>query len=199
MIINQYEHCILWTLSLRIPLYKAARFAGIPGISFLQILSTVFVNFLFIKFLYSFPFPAVSFTFSAKCTLFFCFFLCLFFSSTHIPRVKKRTKLRKWNEKDEIFPENIEESKFQLPEYKQERRVFSWGTRESWFWGEESVFGLEKARKRKVLETTIAVAKTTAWELIIEDILNIFAEKKKLWTKARFLFVWEDHSFLIYV
>lgn len=127
----QYEYSILWTLSLRIPWYKATLLAGIPWIwSFLQVLSNCFANFLLYSFLYSSPFPAVSFTFSANCTLFF--FLPFFFSS----------------------------------EYKQERRVSSWGSLESFFC-------LEKARKRTVLETTMAVAKTKDWvELMIQVMLR---------------------------
>lgn len=82
---HQYEHCILCTRSLRIPLYKAIRFSGIPRtprISFLQPISAL-LGFV-CSFLYLSPFPLGSFTSSANCTFFF--FLSFFFSSTIMKR-----------------------------------------------------------------------------------------------------------------
>lgn len=78
----QYEHCIFCTRSLRIPLYNATRFSGIPLILRSSLLQPISTSLRFMcSFLYSSPFPLGSFAFSANCTFFF-FFLSLLFSST---------------------------------------------------------------------------------------------------------------------
>jgi hypothetical protein len=72
----QYEHSILCTRSLRIPLYKATRFSGIW---FLQLLSTLLEDST------TFSTVFASSTFSAKLTLFF-------FPSLFLSPKRKQTK-----------------------------------------------------------------------------------------------------------
>lgn len=77
-----------------------------------------------------------------------------------------------------------------IPEYRHERGVRFWSSWESrwwfrlWLWWRywsssescwKKAFCLEKVRKRKVLETTMAVAKTKPWEPIIHDIFFFFS------------------------
>jgi len=81
------NHSILCTRSLKIPLYKAILFAGIPRVfvvSLLQLLCTLF-RFLCFSLFATSLFSLTSFTLSSKLTFFLFFFvfifLSLFFSS----------------------------------------------------------------------------------------------------------------------
>lgn len=124
-----HEHCIFCMRSLRIPLYKAIRFSGIPltvGILFLQLISSL-LNFMH-SFLYSSPFPIGSFTSSANWTFFF--FLSFFFSSTIVTK-KRQTISTIINEKKRTKKNKIEGT--HVPESKQERRIFSSDCWEFWF------------------------------------------------------------------
>jgi len=89
----QWQHAILCTLSLKIPLYRATRFAGIspfPGVSLLHSLVNTLFCFPCSSLFSSSLSLSTSFTitFLANFTLFLFFFLFLFFSS-----VKTKTKL----------------------------------------------------------------------------------------------------------
>lgn len=91
--------------------------------------------------------------------------LLLLYKRTKIKRMIIKFSLRKKNSTNkEVWDSNP--ARRIIPEYKQERRVSSWGSLESFFC-------LEKARKRTVLETTMAVAKTKDWvELMIQVMLR---------------------------
>lgn len=117
---HHHEHCILCMRSLRIPLYNAIRFSGIPltvGVLFLQLISSL-LNFMHSS-LYSLPFPLGSFTSSANCTFFF--FLSLFFSSTittkkrqkhSVPLLTRKKEQRRTKEKEPMYQKASKNEEF---------------------------------------------------------------------------------------